>query len=94
MEKKTWSEENGGEWDYSNKQKKQLRTMQIRAEATEAKKKKNEQKKNAAVLEKIEEQKNKAMKFDESAEMVELSDFQNKTKNESTIFWGRWWKWW
>ena len=44
MEKKTWSEESG-EWDYSNKQKKQLRTLKIRAEAAEVKKKKNEQKK-------------------------------------------------
>ena len=84
MEKKTWSEENG-EWDYSNKQKKQLRALQMRAEAAEERKKTIEQKKNAAILKKMEEE-------DECSyvKMEEISDAQTA---KSSNPWS-WWKWW
>lgn len=91
MEKKIWNEENGG-WDYSNKQKKQIRAIQMRIEAKEMKKKKNEQRKNAVILKKMETI-DELTKFEESAEMVEILDFQNETNKTSSKTWW-WWTWW
>lgn len=48
MEKKTWNEENGGEWDYSNKQKKKMRAEQNKLEEADRKKRARELKKTAA----------------------------------------------
>lgn len=48
MEKKTWNEENGGEWDYSNKQKKKMRAEQRKIEEADRKKRARELKKTAA----------------------------------------------
>lgn len=91
MERKTWNEEKGG-WDYSNKQKKQIRAIQMRIEATEIKKNKNEQRKNAAIFKKMNTIA-ELTKFEESAEMVEIPDFQNETNNKSSKTWW-WWTWW
>ena len=40
MEKKTWNEEDGGRWDYSNKQKQKILAEQKKVETKKMKKKK------------------------------------------------------
>lgn len=81
MEKRTWTE-NG--WDYSNRQKKLIRAEQLKKQAAGAKRKKNDQKKMAELLEPIAED---DIEFEKSAVLVEVSDIQKKDVLKT------WW-WW
>lgn len=91
MEKKTWNEDKGGFWDYSNKQKKQLLAEQNKIEAKEAKRKQNGQKKIAAVTVKpfeVNSDLREKPDFEESAVMVEIPVFEMEAGSKS------WWLWW
>lgn len=81
MEKRTWTE-NG--WDYSNRQKKLIRAEQKKKQAAGAKRKRNDQKKMAELLEPIAED---DIEFEKSAVLVEVSDIQKKEGVKT------WW-WW
>ena len=87
MEKKTWTEEG---WDYSNKQKKQMRAEQQKKEEAETRRKRNVQKKNAAAAasmkEKLESISEEETEFEKSAVLVDTPKIES---NQSLKTW--WW---
>ena len=103
MEKNTWNEENGGGWDYSNKQKKKMRAEQRKLEEAERKKQAREEKKRAAAIKAIEsqpqtqpletiEESSELCTESDSAALVEAPVLPNEEPKKVSKTW--WWWWW
>jgi len=87
MEKKTWNEDDGGRWDYSNKQKQKIRAEQKKVEAKEMKKKNAKQKIMAAEVVTT----TTINESTEETEFVEITLNQNEPNKNPKKTW--WWLW-
>ena len=87
MEKKTWNEEDGGRWDYSNKQKQKILAEQKKVETKKMKKKNAKQKIMAAEVVTM----TTVNESTEETEFVEITLNQNEPKKKPQKTW--WWLW-